>query len=231
MAKNKLTKEDKKQLAYIIANFIYKKEGLKDLNEERNNIKNKFLDDIEKLYYSLFNLDDDLIKFAKKYGIQQQVTLHIDRDYSLKEDIYGTFNPNKYSYDWDYYTKDNSYYENSEKRLPFYGTLCYQPVDIGNDKNTSISRFIDKKYKEALQNNLVMTNEKSKIANKIYLDFKAILELCNTDVDVNEHFQIPEITEYFEKRFGKKLSTDLSTVNKEKIDFIKNYLNSVDNKN
>ena len=86
------------------------------------------------------------------------------------------------------------------------------------------------KYKEVLRNNLTQTNERSTIARKIYLDFKAILDLCNTDVDVNEHFQIPEITEYFEKRFGKKLSTELSTVNKEKIDFIKNYLNSIDTK-
>lgn len=230
MAKNKLNKEDKKQLAYIIANFIYKKEGLKDLKEERNKIKEKFLDDIEKLYYNLFNMDKTVIDFAKKYGIQQSITLRIDRDYTVKEDIYETFDPNKYSYDWDFHAKDNSYYENSEKRLPFYGTLCYQPVDIGNDKNTSINSFIGKKYKEVLQNNLAQTCERSKIAEKIYLDFKAILDLCNTDVDVNEHFQIPEITEYFEKRFGKKLSTELSTVNKEKIDFIKNYLKSIDTK-
>ena len=75
-----------------------------------------------------------------------------------------------------------------------------------------------------------MAQLKQTAFRKIYLDFKAILDLCNTDVDVNEHFQIPEITEYFEKRFGKKLSTELSTVNKEKIDFIKNYLNSIDTK-
>ena len=228
MAKNKLTKDDKRQLAYLIADFIYKKEGLKDLNDERKKIKEKFLDDIEKIYHSVFNLDKTLIDFAKKYGIQHQVTLHMDRDYREKEDIYGTFSPNN-SYDWDYFVKDNSYYENSGKYLPYFGTLCYQSVDIGNHKNTNFSHFIGMKYKEVLRNNLYQTNERSKIAHKIYLDFKAILDLCNTDVDVNEHFQIPEITEYFEKRFGKKLSTELSTVNKEKIDFIKNYLKQVDN--
>ena len=81
MAKNKLTKDDKKQIAYLIANFIYKKEGLKDLYDERINIKNKFLDDIEKVYYSVFNLDKTLIDFAKRYGIQHQITLYLDRDY------------------------------------------------------------------------------------------------------------------------------------------------------
>ena len=130
MAKNKLTKDDKKQLAYLIADFIYKKEGLKELNDERKKIKEKFLDDIEKIYYSVFNLDKTLIDFAKKYGIQHQITLHMDRDYREKEDIYGTFSSNN-SYDWDYYVKDNSYYENSGKYLPYYGTLCYQSVDIG----------------------------------------------------------------------------------------------------
>lgn len=229
MAKNKLTKDDKKQLAYIIANFIYKKEGLNDLNDEREKIKEKFLDDIEELYYSLFNIDKSLIDFANKYGIQHQVSLYIDRDYKAKEDIYSSFSPN-ISYDWDYFKNDHSYYENSGKYLPYYNTLCYQTIDIGNEKDTYISSYIVKKYKEVLRDNLIITSEKSEKAKKIYLDFKAILNLCNTDVDVNEHFQIPEITEYFEKRFGKKLSTELSTVNKEKIDFIKNYLNSIDNK-
>ena len=227
MAKNKLNKEDKRQLARIIAEFIYEKEGLKDLKEERDKIKEKFLDDIEKLYYSIFNIEKNVIDFAKYFGIQHQITLHIDRDYSLKENIYGSFSPNN-SYDWNFYISDHSYYENSGRFLPFYGTLSYQTVDIGNEKNTSMSIFINKKYKEVLRDNLVQTHEKSEKAQKIYLDFKSILDLCNTDIDVNEHFQIPEITEYFEKRFGKKLSTELSTDNKEKIDFIKNNLNSID---
>lgn len=229
MAKNKLNKEDKKQLAYLIADFIYRKEGLKELEEEREKIKEKFLDDIENLYYKLFNIDKNLIDFAKKYGIVYKISLHIDKNYSADEKIYENFSPDN-NYQWDYFERDASYYEHTERILPFYDRLIYQTVDIGNNKNTTFSAFIGKKYKEVLRDNLTKTTEKSEIAKKIYLDFKTILELCNTDVDVYEHFQIPEITEYFEKRFGKKLSTELSTVNKEKIDFIKNYLNSIDTK-
>jgi hypothetical protein len=229
MAKNKLTKDDKHKIKYLIAKFIYKKEGLDKLEEEREKLIEDFKVKSRETYYSIFNIKKEMIDFANKYDVTDWVSLSIDQDYRTNENIHDKFDPDGCSRDWNFYTTSCIWQDFHTFKLPFYNKLSYLPLEKTLKDYGSFYDLLHKKYKECLYDNLLMTSSKSKTALETYKTFDSIIDLCFFDVDVLEHIQIPEITEYFEKRFGKKLSTDLCTVNKEKIDFIKNYLKQVDN--
>ena len=81
MAKNKLTKEDIKQLKHIIAKYIYKKEGLDKIQEEKVELEKTIKQNIETTYYALFD-------FSKE-NIELKAYTHLFNGNIKKEDVKG----------------------------------------------------------------------------------------------------------------------------------------------
>lgn len=232
MAKNKLNKNDREELSKIIAKIIYKKEKLDEKFKDFYKAQNKFFEHFKEFYYKQFNITDEIKKFGTNYNFTDDLSVHC---YKTKGSYYNNkcfniFSPYKYSNNYD------CYYPNSmtfETQLIFYSHLSYLNINVQTENGEKITKplyqYAEEMYKEYVYNACCKIEEVSEKAKEAYDNFNNVLELCNYDTDVLEYIDTIEIQEYFHKRFNKKLSTELCTLNKDKIDFIKNYLKSVDN--
>lgn len=69
--------------------------------------------------------------------------------------------------------------------------------------------------------------EKSKKVIEMFNDIQKIIWNSEFVEDFEKIIDIQEVTDYVNNRFINKKSTALSTINQEKIDFVKNYLTSL----
>jgi len=232
MAKNKLNKSDREELSNIIAKIIYKKEKIDKKFEDLYEAQNIFFKNFKEFYYKHFNITDDIEKFGLNYNFNDNLSVSC---YKSKANYYNNtcfqiFNPYNSDRYANVYSSDTMRFQ---PQLIFYSHLSYLNIEIEADNEELISKplyqYAEEMYKNYVYNACCVLEEASTKAKEAYDNFNGILELCAYDTDVLEYIDTMEIQEYFHKRFNKKLSTELCTLNKDKIDFIKNYLKSVDN--
>lgn len=232
MAKNKLNKSDKEELSNIIAKIIYKKEKIDKKFEDLYEAQNIFFKNFREFYYKHFNISNEIEEFGLNYNFNDNLSVCC---YKSKANYYNNtcfqvfdpYNNDRYS---NVYSSDIMRFQ---PQLIFYSHLSYINIDIETENGEIISKplyqYAEEMYKKYVYNACCALEEASIKAKEAYDNFNGILELCGYDTDVLEYIDTMEIQEYFHKRFNKKLSTELCTLNKDKIDFIKNYLKSVDN--
>lgn len=232
MAKNKLTKNDRDELSKIIAKIIYKKEKIDKRYEDLYEAQNEFFKFFKRFYYGEFHISEEIEKFGLNYNFNDNLSVSC---YKSKENYYSNtcfqiFNPYNSDRYANVYSSDTMRFQ---PQLIFYSHLSYINIDTETEDGDPISKplyqYAEEMYKGFVYKACCALEEASKKAKEAYDNFNNILELCAYDTDVLEYIDTMEIQEYFHKRFNKKLSTELCTLNKDKIDFIKNYLKSVDN--
>lgn len=218
MAKRKLLVKDKVEILRIVAKFLDNKE-LKELKDKLSEKQTQFEKDITEEYIAVFNLTKELLDFANKYNIKSKTYSYFN-GYN-EEDRFNIFNSNdKYA---DDYLSIHYKFEN-EFDLPYYDRLSY--VTFGKS-DISTNNYIRDKYKNYIKEICKEIHDKSQEVVKIYRDIKNIINSSDCVEDFENIIKIQEVTDYINQRFINKRSTALCAINKEKIDFIKNYLTSI----
>ena len=218
MDKIKLTQKDKENILKCIATFLYKTH-LEKLDNKIKKVQEEFINNITIDYLKKFNITKEIKDFADNYNIYDTITLHIiNNNSSFENSLY--LNRFHYSYEVNFYFMNKSAYELSFK-LPYYNKLNY--LNIIGEKNFCC--YANNLYTESLLELANKYKEKSLQIKNDYNVFKDVINSCVYNTEIEEFIKnIPQVDEYMEQRFNKKLSTDLCTINKEKIDFVKNYL-------
>lgn len=220
MTKRKLLIKDKEEILKIIAKFLYNKE-IKSLYDELVKKQTQFDEDIRKWYYKEFNITKDLLDFANKYNIIYECYAcnvdekRLNKIYPLK--IFNYTNSYMDNFINNYWTACYNL------KLPYYNKLDYITISTGN----STSNEINNKYIEIVENICIQINDKSEEILKIYKDIKNIIQSSDYVEDFENIIKIQEVTDFINQRFINKKSTAICALNKEKIDFVKNYLTSI----
>lgn len=222
MAKRKLLIKDKEEILKIIAKFLDNKE-LKSLKEELFKKQSEFEKYINDWYCKEFKITKELLDFANKYNIFSTVyECKIDNNnYRDTKEPLTYFDSRNYCYGDDFYCRYYGF--NFKLNLPYYDKLCY----IKLDNEFSCYENIGKIYKNQLENIYEKIHEKSKEVYNIYKDIKSIINSSDYVEDFENIIKIQEVTDFINQRFINKKSTALCALNKEKIDFVKNYLTSL----
>lgn len=218
MAKRKLLIKDKEEILKIIAKFLDNKE-LKELKDKLAKKQEKFKEEITEEYIKTFKITKELLDFANKYNIKSKSYLSFN-GYNEGE-VFNIFSSTKlYTDDFmrTYYTFDY------EIDFPYYDRLSY--VTFGESDITT-NNYIRDKYKKYIIEICNELHNKSKEIVKIYRDIKNIINSSDYVEDFENIIEIQEVTDFINQRFINKKSTALCAINKEKIDFVKNYLTSL----
>lgn len=221
MAKRKLLIKDKEEILKIIAKYLDNKE-LKNLKEELFKKQTEFEKYINDWYCKEFKITKELLDFANKYNIFSTVyECKVDNNnYRDTKEPLTYFNGRGY-YGDDFYCQ---YYNFSfNLKLPYYDKLNY----IKLDNDFSCYENIRRIYKEFVDNICNKIHEKSKEVYKVYKEIKNIINSSDYVEDFENIIEIQEVTDFINQRFINKKSTALCALNKEKIDFVKNYLTSL----
>ena len=218
MAKRKLLIKDKEALIDIIAKYLDDKE-LKELKNKIIEKQDEFNKENLKDYLKTFNISNDIYNFALKYNILSYV-------YNCGFDYHSQDNWKIFDYRQG---KNKNYIDefcsfNYSFKLPYYDSLSY--VYYG-DENTTTSSCIVTKYRKFMKPYCEAVVEKSKKVIEMFNDIQKIIWNSEFVEDFEKIIDIQEVTDYVNNKFINKKSTALSTINQEKIDFIKNYLTSL----
>lgn len=226
MKRNKLTKDDKCKILEIVGNYIYDREVKLTMNKVNETFK-KELAKCLVIYEKTFNITDEIKKFCIKYNL-------FTNSYIVYKDNCNKYDDNSLAYFYSSkYCKEQpmilqkSYCFKQEFALPFYDKLCYIPVYIEEYNFIgSFSLFLEQRYRETCKDLLEEVSEKSKYAYELYEKFESIINSCIYEDEIRKFIEIQHVTDYLDSRFKEKLSTELSTINNDTIDFIKIYLQS-----
>lgn len=217
MAKRKLLIKDKEEILRIIAKYLDNKE-LKELKDKLAEKQAEFEQIILEDYSKTFNLDKSLLNFANKYNYKSTVYVSFSYNYGDRFDIFD----NKFNIQDDFMYQCYAFDYNF--KLPFYDRLNYVPY--GNYVNIT-SNYIKDKYTDYVREFCKAIHEKSKEVLEIYKTIKDIITSSDYVEDFENIIDIQEVTNYINQRFINKKSTAICALNKEKIDFVKNYLTSI----
>lgn len=221
MAKRKLLVKDKETILKIIAKYLDKKE-LKKLKDEVFKKQIEFEKEITDWYCKEFKISKELLDFANKYNILSTVY-----DCKLDYDCYRDKDTPHSYFDSNYYIGDDFYYQyysySFSMKLPYYDKLCY----IKMDNEFNCYENIKKSYFNKIEEVCTQLHKKSKEVYDMYKEIKNVINSSDYVEDFENIIEIQEVTDYINQRFINKKSTALCALNKEKIDFIKNYLTSI----
>lgn len=227
MTKVKITTKDREGILKIIAEYLYKKELSKDL-KKLNDKKEKFIKDIREWYIAYFNIDKHLLDFAEKYNINETCNISCNTYYYGSE-VNKTTNKNCYK-NFDYEEIDHNCVNMTSYPirfdLPYYNKLSF--ISVSED-NKVCDFFIYKKYIEYMYETFINYEKKTEETSNIFKKFKKIVTSCMYYDELQKFINFKELNTFIDKRLNKKLSTELCTINKETVDFVKNYLESIDN--
>lgn len=218
MTRIKLSKEVKILICDYIAKELYNMH-IKDKINKINDIQQEFIKQAEKEYLKIFNFTDEIINFCKKYNLidSNSVCFNYNNDYPTTDRI--IFDSN---YDFnDDYISYSSYLINF--CFPLYYKLSY--IYINNNQETFNSKFFND-YAKYLFPYVKEISDISKNVKKDYLQFKDVVFSCNYVDEIEKFIPFKSVKEFLDKKYTTKLSTELCTINEEKIDFVKNYLKS-----
>ncbi len=226
MKRNKLNKEDRYKILEIIGHYIYDRE-VKPYMDKVNETFEEELIKCLVIYEKTFNITEDVKKFCLKYNMfNNSYTVYKDGCNKYNYNTLNYFYFNKYSKDCPVTLAKNLSFEQNFS-FPFYDKLCFVPVTIDEfNFNGSFSIFLEQRYRETCKDLLEEVSEKSKYAYELYSKFESIINSCIYEDEVRKFVEIQHVIDYLDCRFRDKLSTELSTINQETVDFIKMYLTS-----
>lgn len=226
MKRNKLTKEDKCKILEIVGHYIYDREVKSYMDKVNETFENELIKCLV-IYEKVFNITDEIKKFCLKYNM-------FNESYVIYKDGCNKYCNNTLNYFYfNKYNKEkpvalyHDYGFQQKFSLPFFDKLCFMPIYIEEyNFNGSFSLFLEKRYRETCKDLLEEVSEKSKYAYELYEKFESIIISCIYEDEIRKFIEIQHVTDYLDSRFKDKLSTELSTINNDTVDFIKLYLQS-----
>lgn len=217
MNRIKLTKDIKKLICNYIAKELYNIH-IKDKMNNIINMQQKFIKQAEKEYLKIFEFTDEIIDFCKKYNLIDSNNVYFGyyNNYSGNDRI--VFSSN--------YSFDNNYISCSNYSISFCFPLYYKLNYIyinNNNQETFHNKFFND-YEKYLFPYVKEISDISKNVKNDYLQFKEVVFSCNYVDEIEKFIPFKSVKDFLDKKFVTKLSTELCTINEEKIDFVKNYL-------
>lgn len=193
-----------------------------------NDRKEKFIKDIKEWYIGRFNIDKHLLEFSDKYNIVDTCSINCNTYYygsevnkDIHKNCYKSFDYDKLDYDCINMTFYPLHFE-----LPYYNKLSYIPAD---ENNKVCDYVIYSKYINYMYETFLDYEKKTQEIVDVYKKFKKIVTSCMYYDELQKFINFKELNTFIDKKLNKKLSTELCTINKDTVDFVKNYLESIDN--
>lgn len=217
MARIKLTRETKITICDYIAEELYNMH-IKDKMINIGNMQQNFIKQAKEEYFKIFGFTDEIIKFCDKHNLRDSNRLYFDCCYTKYSATDRTLFKSDNGFNSDYTIQSNY---GVEFCFPLYYKLNY--LYINNNQET-FSNKIFSDYEKFMFPAVKEISDISKIVKNDYLQFREVVFSCNYVDEIEKFIPFKSVKEFLDKKYVSKLSTELCTINNEKIDFVKNYL-------